>query len=354
MSVYKQNGRWVAQIYDPNLKRKKHVGSFATKNEANAAFERAKGKFQVSRITLAEWHEKWLTNPDWRESTRQINRERTKKFIEIYGQTKLVDFTRNQARKWVTERPTDHGPLRAMFNAATWEDDEFGQPLIVHNPFSRIVKEKKYKRELEPGWLTEADIQKLERCALEVHGNYGPTFAAMIRFAAETGVRPGELYALRLEDLDPDNGLMTVRRAVDSKNRIETLPKNGKVRKIVMSETAYAAALSAERPEGCEYVFVTANGKRFHNPLMSFWWNPVRHKADRGTMAFYELRHYCATKLLDAGLSDGDVAVQLGHTDGGKLVRQVYGHPTDNQARQRIREAMEREEAKENADEDEA
>ena len=46
-------------------------------------------------------------------------------------------------------------------------------------------------------------------------------------------------------------------------------------------------------------------------------------------MAFYELRHFCATHLLELGVSHADVAVQLGHTDGGALVMSTYGHPSD-------------------------
>jgi integrase len=45
-------------------------------------------------------------------------------------------------------------------------------------------------------------------------------------------------------------------------------------------------------------------------------------------MNFYELRHFCATHLLELGVSHADVAVQLGHTDGGALVMCTYGHPS--------------------------
>lgn len=32
-------------------------------------------------------------------------------------------------------------------------------------------------------------------------------------------------------------------------------------------------------------------------------------------MDFYELRHFCATRLLELGVSHADVALQLGHTE---------------------------------------
>ena len=51
-------------------------------------------------------------------------------------------------------------------------------------------------------------------------------------------------------------------------------------------------------------------------------------------------RHYFgwyATNVLD--LPAQDVAIQLGHKDGGKLVAQLYGHREEKLARRRIREA---------------
>lgn len=56
-------------------------------------------------------------------------------------------------------------------------------------------------------------------------------------------------------------------------------------------------------------------------------------------MDFYELRHFCATHLLGLGVSHADVAVQLGHTDGGALVMSTYGHPSEAAALDRLKRA---------------
>jgi integrase len=58
-------------------------------------------------------------------------------------------------------------------------------------------------------------------------------------------------------------------------------------------------------------------------------------------MDFYELRHFCATHLLELGVSHADVAIQLGHTDGGALVMSTYGHPSEDLARERLKRAYE-------------
>jgi len=55
-------------------------------------------------------------------------------------------------------------------------------------------------------------------------------------------------------------------------------------------------------------------------------------------MDYYELRHACATILLELEppMRESDVAVQLGHTDGGRLVQELYGHPDEASARRRL------------------
>jgi integrase len=53
-------------------------------------------------------------------------------------------------------------------------------------------------------------------------------------------------------------------------------------------------------------------------------------------MAFYELRHAAASMLLECGVTPWDVAIQLGHTHGGQLVMERYGHPSEAGARARL------------------
>ena len=54
--------------------------------------------------------------------------------------------------------------------------------------------------------------------------------------------------------------------------------------------------------------------------------HPLEGRGGRD-LDLYKLRHDAATMLLERGVSPADVAVQLGHTDGGALVMARYGHP---------------------------
>lgn len=52
-------------------------------------------------------------------------------------------------------------------------------------------------------------------------------------------------------------------------------------------------------------------------------------------------RHYfgwCAFNV--QRLRDVEIALHLGHQDGGELVRKLYGHPVAQLARERVREAF--------------
>ena len=53
-------------------------------------------------------------------------------------------------------------------------------------------------------------------------------------------------------------------------------------------------------------------------------------------MDYYELRDAAATMLLERGVTPWDVAIQLGHRDGGQLVLALYGHPSEAGARARV------------------
>jgi integrase len=97
------------------------------------------------------------------------------------------------------------------------------------------------------------------------------------------------------------------------------------------------------RLEGVELVFPSPTGRQLWSSSFSWGWQPVRAAFGRPTMALHELRHFCATYLLELGLAPADVAVQLGHTDDGALVMSTYGHPSDRAARARITAAMDSE-----------
>lgn len=336
MTVYKRpNGRWVAQVYDRAKGRPRQIGTFGTRKEARKAEQEALSRSTVGGAeSIESFAARWPTDyPRPRASTNKHNAERVKALAEQYGKRRIDSITIEEARSWALEHHSQVSALRAMFNDARRDG------ISTTNPFAELgIERTRGRRDLPSDWLTAHDVNELAKTAHSCHGAYGVKMAAMVTFAAYTGMRPGELFALRLEDLGKDT--INVRRSAESKTRTVGPTKNGRAREIVYPHVARDAIANAPTFDGQQLVFPGLNGQQLWSSSFSWLWSPVRAAFGRPKMAFYELRHFAATYLLELGLSPADVAVQLGHTDGGALVMSTYGHPSERAARARILTAL--------------
>jgi integrase len=83
-------------------------------------------------------------------------------------------------------------------------------------------------------------------------------WTAQVIIALQTGLRIGELLALRWEDLDLDGGGLLVRRSVWK--HVESTPKGGRPREVPLSDQALEAL--RKHPRRGPYVFSTLDGQR--------------------------------------------------------------------------------------------
>jgi integrase len=286
---------------------------------------------------VGEFAERWLRDfKRPRASTNSHNRRMVRPIVAELGRERLSSVTRRQAREFALRHKSNVPTARAMWNDAI--DDEAGP---TSNPFAALRLQRSKGRSGITA-LTEAEMLALCTRARDLFGEYGKHVAATIAFAAYVGCRPGEMFALTWGDVDPvrNGGEVRVSKTIAAGGET-TPPKNGLERTVVLPPKAWAAVL-----EGCEQgdpgdlVFRAARGARFSRTSHLHYWDRVRKADGRPTMQFYELRHFAATYLLELGLSPADVAVQLGHTDGGALVMSTYGHPEQERARERVRAAM--------------
>jgi integrase len=83
-------------------------------------------------------------------------------------------------------------------------------------------------------------------------------------------------------------------------------------------------------------LFTSPMDRMWTQPLHHRYWSLLRRFGKRPGFDFYGLRHTAATLPLERGVTPWDVAIQLGHTDGGQLVMDLYGHPSEAGARGRL------------------
>ena len=171
------------------------------------------------------------------------------------------------------------------------------------------------RRDLEV--ISEARFYELADSSLTSCGPYGPTFRAVILFSAYVGLRPAELFMLKWTDVDFAKCEVRIRTSLGSTGEV-TLPKNGSARTVILPPPAAEALRSMPRRAGSPWVFTTPSGRRFSKTSHYYWWRAVKVAFGAPEMDYYELRHFCATLLLELGVNHADVAVQLGHTDGGR------------------------------------
>lgn len=162
------------------------------------------------------------------------------------------------------------------------------------------------------------------------------TTRAAVMVAAYSGLRIAELCALEWDDVIWEDGkiLLHVRYGKGGKERYSLLLKPGK------------DALGDHHPDTNGPLFVRPDGEAHDRFSLSRRFVEAKRKVDYGQFVFHSLRKFHATQLLNAGVSDMDVAFQLGHTDrmgrpNPKMVREIYGYPEASRALDRVALTME-------------
>ncbi len=322
--------RWTASGYDRGLKRKIHLGTFDTRREA--VEREAEHKLRTrptGRETVGSFAARWVADyPRPRSSTNVSNAERVKPLIADLGDVRLTDLTRPMARAWALKHRWALPAARAMYA------DAMNDGLVDFNPFAtlRLPGSEGRKRIIA---LTELELGALAEQALKAWPDDGWawSYRAMILFAGYVGLRPGELFALERANVAGD--LCLIEQALDSKSGLIGPTKNGRARTVTVPPVARDAIADLPR-NASGLLFESPRGQMWRQPSHHHRWKVVRAMEGRPGLDFYELRHAAATFLLERGMTPSDVAVQLGHTDGGRLVQTLYGHPSETAARERL------------------
>jgi integrase len=206
------------------------------------------------------------------ESTVLHNNERVRSFVDDFGPRKLSDVSRLEARAWILggRVPDQIAEIAAGWQGAERRDggvfvpdhkgnrsvvrsmysDAANDGLVRENPFAGMRLEQS-KGRAGITVLTEKELQQLEEVAVEEHGpEFGPRYAAMIKFAAWSGMRPAEIYALRWGKIDFQGNRIRVDSQYSSKTGKYGLPKSQKPRTIALTPGAREALMALPRRRG--------------------------------------------------------------------------------------------------------
>lgn len=145
-----------------------------------------------------------------------------------------------------------------------------------------------------------------------------------ILLALETGMRIGEICALKWEDIDFETAVLNVRRtkqritlpsSTEQRTKvIETTPKtDNAIRSIPLSAKIKKALLHWMKQATSEYV-VTSNRHSIEPRTVSYRFERIKHKLGLDKVSFHALRHTFATRCVELGVNIAAVSSLLGHS----------------------------------------
>ena len=330
----RKDGTWEGRIryLDPLTGLAKRLSVYAkTEGETLARLRAAASALDArkpptdNRARVASFLDAWLAAkaPSLKPSTQRQYRAAVDGLVDTLGALRLCDLRPARVAQIVARLPaTRTTALRlTILRAAMADAVEWG--LIASNPVARIVAPRP-----KPAAFHTLTLEQVARFLARLPAGEIPLY----RLALETGARQGELLALEIDDFDPRQGLLHIRRSLDKISRITVAPKTRTSRRIlglgptmVHLLVAHIRDLRAGGYRG-PLLFPSARGTHQHaSNLLRRSFHPALERAGLPKMRFHDLRHTAATLWLQAGLHPKAVSERLGHS-GIEITLRVYGH----------------------------
>lgn len=293
-------------------------GSFEAKNEQRTFS-------QLVEAYLEQLDVRRLTNLEYRQII-------TARLIPFFGNMKLRAITPRiveDFRGWIHRQGksirTVNKDLTVLSMMLKYAE---GHRWVTFNSCKHVKKLRQpidqRRRALDGNILTADEAKKLIEAAASDRDR------TLFRMAVETGMRQGELMALRWDDIDWASARAYIRNSY--RKGIESPPKTAASLRSIGLTTAMIVALKRWRlacpqpPGSLGLVFPNSKGgfERHYNLLRRRFF-PALRRAGLRRIRFHDLRHTCASLLLAAGVNIKEVQAHLGHASVN-VTLDVYGH----------------------------
>jgi integrase len=313
-------------------------------------------------ITLDDWFKRWMEVYKDKSIRPNTKREYThiyyKNISPYLGERKINSLVKSDIQQLIDiaydanykyERQSKIKVILADMLERALEDD-----LIIKNP-TKSVKLRSEK-EIEAKALTLSEQETFfEYCKNTFYDN-------LFNVAVNTGLRPGELFALTLDDIDFEEKTINVNKTLvyqqyltdtrkefhleppKTKQSYRKVPMNSICKEYLLKQIELKKIVSQKRPkEQNSYLFVS----KFNTPLNSQMYSDAIKaiiKQINLTRSFddefeifsgHTLRHTFATRCIENGIQPKVVQTYLGHATL-KMTMDLYVHVTDDKAAEDI------------------
>jgi len=261
--------------------------------------------------TLVELLDRYLSEHAARRANYPRELTSVKTLKAFFGTTTLEHVTPKRIVAYKNQRYIDGvkpatinrelATLKKAFNLARreWE-------WCTDNPVCRVSMEREHNT--RDRWLTHDEEMRLFNAA-------SPWLRELMLFAIHTGMRMGEILDLTWAGVDLFRRTVTVFKA-----------KNGERRAIPLNQTAVELLKqkAGSRSVDTELVFPSEVQTRLNASNISRSLHLALKKAKVTDFHFHDLRHTCATRMVQAGVDLYKVQRLLGHKS--PIMTQRYAH----------------------------
>lgn len=369
-SIYRRkDGRWTAEISLEGGKSKCLYGK--TRKEVQeklkvALYEQQKGMLVTGpQQQVGQFLTHWVENVQ-KQSIRARTYERYEEIVRLHlipgiGHHPMQKLLPQHLQSFYNKKLEEglsattvisfHNVLhKALDTAVRWN-------LMARNTCELVSPPRRKRFEIQP-----LNLQQIHRLLSAAQGH---RLEALFTLALATGIRRGELLALKWQDLDLAAGTLQIRRILTriptklpGKGFEEAEPKTDKGRRHLTLPPFVVEALKQHRLRQLEaklkagpawqehdYVFCTTIGTHLHpdrdarQPLKI-----LLKQAGLPEIRFHDLRHSSATMLLGMKIHPKIVQEILGHSQIS-ITLDIYSHvlPTmQEEAMNKINEALQR------------
>lgn len=187
------------------------------------------------------------------------------------------------------------------------------------NPARRVTATpgRKVERYLSPAERRQLEdaIAKAESLGQRVTGGMRADIARALRILALTGMRLGEVLALRWEHIDWRHGQL---RLPTSKTGAKSVPLTPQALDFLRTERGDLSRVG--------YVCATVDGRRITPSNVQRAWRSLRKAAKLPDVRLHDLRHSWASDAVSAGVPLHVVGAVLGHRSPATTARYAHVH----------------------------
>ncbi len=337
--------RWFETDRDGH--RARRAKTFPTRDKA-AAFLRARerGAVPPATMTVNDLIAETLDRAADRLSPRTIltYRKRAESMIAPYiGERRVIDLATIDVQRWIDQLGRERDGGEPAYKPATIHAAVavlFGALRDAHllGMIDRNVAVGIRRPRIRPAKMTTWTIDEMRRFLAHVRDD--ARYGVMWHVALATGMRPGELRALKWSDIDLDAGTIRVQRTIskgaDGREVISDGTKRGQSRVVAIPAPLVAMIRRHKVAQAARHlkhaawqdfgiVFDRGDGHWIRQSK----WRDAQVAACRAAgvpyLTAHQLRHQVATSMLERGVNVKIVSEMLGH-QAIQTTMDVYQH----------------------------